>query len=394
MTNNSYGEQPYRRTRRLLEAILNYDDQLCDELFFQRRWDENTNHLIVKTTVKDLKKLCENYNKHHEQLELSIAQVRESLNSMKNFLHILTDHRIKTQGSKIWHFTLTLWSRDINKNLENFDYKWNNKHPSKNREHIKNNQNLPDKTFSQSLDNKTTLDHSIALLQACRILKNLGDNELTYAVAESLLEHYLPEIFSNNALENEIKEYLDIPIINNIKKVQEHLIKQQPFYFTYTDSKNNTESFTILYAEIATHNRQRIYLDCWCEEVEGSQDIEDLQHNRTFNLKKISNFTIVPAEDKKWKSSGLDSICIEMIFTKGLISKALEIKDTNQNKYKSINQLSARQVQVIQPITNTFCFFQDILRYKEDCVIIQPDHVRQKFYEIIQKMNDLYKKED
>ncbi|WP_235441158.1 hypothetical protein, partial [Limnoraphis robusta] len=63
----------------------------------------------------------------------------------------------------------------------------------------------------------------------------------------------------NNALENEIKEYLDIPIINNIKKVQEHLIKQQPFYFTYTDSKNNTESFTILYAEIATHNRQRIY---------------------------------------------------------------------------------------------------------------------------------------
>jgi predicted DNA-binding transcriptional regulator YafY len=83
-----------------------------------------------------------------------------------------------------------------------------------------------------------------------------------------------------------------------------------------------------------------------------------------------------------------------MIFTKGLISKALEIKDTNQNKYKSINQLSARQVQVIQPITNTFWFFQDILRYKEDCVIIQPDHVRQKFYEIIQKMNDLYKKED
>ena len=45
--------------------------------------------------------------------------------------------------------------------------------------------------------------------------------------------------------------------------------------------------------------------------------------------------------------------------------------------------------QIIRKISSTFCFYRDIMLYIEDCEIIEPDDVREKFKE---KVRSLYLK--
>ncbi|MBD2168106.1 hypothetical protein H6G04_27350 [Calothrix membranacea FACHB-236] len=56
--------------------------------------------------------------------QAGFEQIREALNLLKDFLKILEDNRIHTQGSDDWHFSLKLWSRDKEKNLKQFDEVW------------------------------------------------------------------------------------------------------------------------------------------------------------------------------------------------------------------------------------------------------------------------------
>ncbi|QIR41252.1 hypothetical protein HCG51_05095 [Tolypothrix sp. PCC 7910] len=56
--------------------------------------------------------------------KLTKTQIREALNLLKDFVKILEDNRIQTQGSDEWHFTLKLWSKDKEKNLKRFDKVW------------------------------------------------------------------------------------------------------------------------------------------------------------------------------------------------------------------------------------------------------------------------------
>lgn len=51
-------------------------------------------------------------------------QIRHDLRLLKEFVEILEDHRLKTQGTENWHFTLKLWSRSTQSNLEEFEREW------------------------------------------------------------------------------------------------------------------------------------------------------------------------------------------------------------------------------------------------------------------------------
>ncbi|MBN3952082.1 MAG: hypothetical protein HWQ38_38670 [Nostoc sp. NMS7] len=66
--------------------------------------------------------------------KLTKAQIREALNLLKDFLKILEDNRIQTQGSEDWRFTLKLWSKDREKNLKRFDEAWEKNRPKKSKE--------------------------------------------------------------------------------------------------------------------------------------------------------------------------------------------------------------------------------------------------------------------
>jgi hypothetical protein len=77
-------------------------------------------------------------------------------------LHILEDNRSKTQGKEEWHFTLKLWSKDTQKNLEQFEIEWERLRPEKSKQQ--------EKTLRETVAGKTpkSEDKLINWQEICR----------------------------------------------------------------------------------------------------------------------------------------------------------------------------------------------------------------------------------
>ncbi|HEY9602030.1 MAG TPA: NB-ARC domain-containing protein, partial [Allocoleopsis sp.] len=122
MARPSYGPQTQQRTKRLLEVLLAYaNDELVnsDRIPIQFNW-QTENQLIVRTKVRLLEELTalDQY-----QGKLDKEQIKEALHRLGDFIGILQDNRVSTQGSEDWHFTLQLWYKrfDTQANLNRFD---------------------------------------------------------------------------------------------------------------------------------------------------------------------------------------------------------------------------------------------------------------------------------
>ncbi|MGF1977678.1 MAG: NB-ARC domain-containing protein, partial [Nostoc sp. CmiSLP01] len=136
MPKQTYGPEPKKRVRRLLEALLCFADGEFEDGGFKIQYDwkdeDSTNlKLTVETTLVALELLTQ---KDKYPGKLTKAQIREALNLLKDFLKILDDNRIQTKGVDEWHFTLKLWSTDKEKNLKRFDEAWENSRPKKSKE--------------------------------------------------------------------------------------------------------------------------------------------------------------------------------------------------------------------------------------------------------------------
>ena len=134
MPRNTYGDTVKKRVKRLLEALLAFVNWEFEESFdIESKWEaeDSTNpKLIVKTTLVTLELLIA---KDKYPGKLTKPQIREALNLLKDFLKILEDNRTKTKGVDTWHFTLTLWSKDQEKNLKQFDKAWEDSRPEKSK---------------------------------------------------------------------------------------------------------------------------------------------------------------------------------------------------------------------------------------------------------------------
>jgi energy-coupling factor transporter ATP-binding protein EcfA2 len=134
MPRNTYGDTVKKRVKRLLEALLAFVNWEFEESFnIESKWEaeDSTNpKLILKTTLVTLELLIAK-DKYPDKL--TKTQIREALNLLKDFLKILEDNRTKTKGVDTWHFTLTLWSKDQEKNLKQFDKAWENSRPEKSK---------------------------------------------------------------------------------------------------------------------------------------------------------------------------------------------------------------------------------------------------------------------
>ncbi|MEH2126923.1 NB-ARC domain-containing protein, partial [Nostoc sp.] len=135
MPRTTYGPEIQKRVKRLLEALLCFVDGEFEESNFkiESDWkDEDSANpkLTVQTTLVALELLTQ---KDKYPGKLTKAQIREALNLLKDFLEILEDNRLQTQGSDEWRFTLKLWSKDREKNLKGFDEAWEKKRPKKSK---------------------------------------------------------------------------------------------------------------------------------------------------------------------------------------------------------------------------------------------------------------------
>src|SRR5919202_2479029 len=132
MARRNYGPQVKQRTKRLLEALLayaNHEVENSEQLPLQVHW-KNEKHLLVKTKVRFLEELTALTSKDGK---LSSDEIKEALHRLEDFVEILEDHRIKTQGADDWHFTLKLWYKqyDTAANLKRLDVEWEHRRSQK-----------------------------------------------------------------------------------------------------------------------------------------------------------------------------------------------------------------------------------------------------------------------
>jgi len=220
-----------------------------------------------------------------------------------------------------------------------------------------------------------------ALKQAVDALTDDGSIELALEIANLLLERSELSI----PLRREIERFFENPPPAWRIEIERLIHRQQPFQLTYQDAAERVWHFHIYHAVIARHE-DRQYLDCWCEETEGNQDLEELQHNWCLRLDRIPEAALAPIQ-AKWRNS-LDYIPVEMHLLRGL---ALGYRSKlNQDMTNEPLPESPQVRRVIRQVTSTFWFFREVRRYGKDCVIVSPGNVREKFIDELRSLAQQY----
>jgi predicted DNA-binding transcriptional regulator YafY len=208
-----------------------------------------------------------------------------------------------------------------------------------------------------------------ALVKAVRALSDAGYVEDAQVIANLLLER--SELSS--PLRKEIERFQENLPPAWRSEIEGYIRRQQPFQLSYQDAAERLWSFTVRFAQM-THHEERKYLDCWCEQTTGNQDVEELQHNWSLRLDRITDATISPISGK-WLSKQ-DEILVEMHFLHGL---AFAYQAKPQDMINEWLPERERVRRVVRRVSSTFWFIREVLRYAPDCVIVSPQSVRQRF---------------
>ncbi|MGB7251158.1 MAG: AAA family ATPase [Phormidesmis sp.] len=120
-------EAVHQRLRCLLQRLIAFANHAlpeCEQLEdkISVRWmatQSDAPKLIVKTEIRFLAALA-----FPNSGPKAKANLKQDLRTLKDFLGRLEDNRDRTQGSGLWHFTLTLWHTSVEKNLAAFDNAW------------------------------------------------------------------------------------------------------------------------------------------------------------------------------------------------------------------------------------------------------------------------------
>ncbi len=224
-------------------------------------------------------------------------------------------------------------------------------------------------------------DRIRALQQAMRSLTDTGQLDEARMIAQLLLERSeltLP-------LRSAIELLLATPILPWRLEIDQYIRQQQPFQLTYRDAADRPWMFTIRHAKI-TFREKRQYLECWCDQTEGNQDLPELQHNWSLRLDRIPDAALASARGQ-WHSE-LDTLEAEIHLFGGLaFAYQAEPEDTLSEWLP--DQPNTRRV--MRRITNTFWFFREILPYGEDCVIVGSERLRDRFFTKLRSLHERYK---
>ncbi len=206
--------------------------------------------------------------------------------------------------------------------------------------------------------------------------------------AEALeLAHLLLERSElSRPLREEIQNWVDSPGLPWRRQLDACLQRNRPFRLAYQDAADLIWSFTVRHAKFERHE-DRLYLDCWCDETEGNQDIEGLQHNWSLRLDRIPDEAMLSAVEGHWQPE-LGYVDIELHLLNRL---ALGYRSKTKADLYS-EWLPEQQIRrVIRRVHNTFWFFREVRRYGADCEIIGPKEVRDRFIKELNKTVQNYR---
>ncbi len=236
------------------------------------------------------------------------------------------------------------------------------------------------KQIQISKNNDWSSDRIESLSRTFSLLVDYGELEKAQVIAHLLLER--SEL--NKPLRREIERFLDKPPEIWRHTIDRYIKQQQPFQLQYLDAAEHPHKFSIYYAKVTAHDK-RLYLDCWCEDIARTDTVPALQHNRSLRLDRISPEAAITPIQGKWRSQ-LDQIHVTFNLS-GNLAFAYKPRDEDiDNTWLDCNPPIR---QIIRKISNTFWFYREIIPYAEDCEIIEPDDVREKFKE---KVRSLYLK--
>ena len=162
-------------------------------------------------------------------------------------------------------------------------------------------------------------------------------------------------------------------------QVDQLIEQQQPFHLLYQNSQGQVLEYTVRYAEVMFYEK-RYYLQIWCDETEDSQDLPELQHNRCFRLDRIQSIFPISGE---WRGR-FDTIDVQLNLS-GWLVRAYEPKLDDIS-----NELSGDVRQLTRRVVNPFWLMREVFRYGEDCVIVSPESVRDRFKQKLRSLCEYY----
>src|SRR5919202_6318583 len=219
-----------------------------------------------------------------------------------------------------------------------------------------------------------------ALERSIHALTDIGQIEQAKIIAELLKERSELSL----PLRAEIERFLEnLPPPWRLA-IDRYILRQQPFQLTYQDAAERLWNFTVRHAKVNPHEKRQ-YLDCWCEETEGNQDIEDLHHNWCLRLDRIQDAAVTPVEGH-WLPH-LDQIEVEMYLLRGL---AFAYRAKPEDSANDWLRDQPRVRRVVRKVSNTFWFLREIASYWEDCIIVSPENVRSRLTEKLIAMCQQY----
>jgi predicted DNA-binding transcriptional regulator YafY len=171
------------------------------------------------------------------------------------------------------------------------------------------------------------------------------------------------------------------------KKIDELIYQHRPFRLTYRDAADRPYTFTVLFGKIQAIEKRQ-YLTCQCIESEENDDVLGLRHNWFLRLDRIQDAIVVPMAEK-WDNKGLETILVEFHLTGGLAfayerkGDDLEVTDLETDRPTK---------RVVRKINSTFWFFREILPYGDDCVVVAPDAVVDRFSQKVRSLAAKYEK--
>ena len=213
-------------------------------------------------------------------------------------------------------------------------------------------------------------DRIKALDLAIKALIDTGETAQAQIVAQILLDR--SELTIPHRAE--LLKYTENLLPSWRQKIDELIYQHRPFRLTYRDAADRPLTFTVLYGEVVPIEKRQ-YLACQCVESEGNNDVPGLEHNWFLRLDRIQDAIVVPMAEK-WDNKGLETIPVEFHLTGGLAfgytkrENDLEVTDLDTDRPTK---------RVVRQINSTFWFFREILPYGDDCVVVAPDMVVDRF---------------
>lgn len=167
-----------------------------------------------------------------------------------------------------------------------------------------------------------------------------------------------------------------------VPTVAQYIERQQPFELFYTDASGKSWVFRCRWA-CFQQKEKRTYLECWCDETEGNQDLPGLQHNWSFRPDRIGSAGAV-AIDAEWRTEGLDAIAASFHLLGGL-AHAYEPREEDIHQ-EWIKTDSSHILVVQRQITSSFWFKREVLPYGKDCIVQSPAELKDLIAHEIREM--------